>query len=243
MAQYSNDLSGSNPLTRDAGSVNDSTSMVSSPIVIGTQALQVSVGGGGVYIADFATVPNQTINTTAGTNLELLMLMRTPTNGIQISAAVASSGFSVAAYAFLEAGLTNSTLRLISDIEVSTTISGLAINEYFWFQIKKSAGSFTAKVWEYGSSEPGSPQLSRSIPSNFTAAFFGMTVSPGTAYMNWIGVGTAGDPAPRPVTLNLSARDSGVWKTVNNHYVRDGGVWKDAPYWVRDGGVWKKVYG
>jgi hypothetical protein len=65
----------------------------------------------------------------------------------------------------------------------------------------------------------------------------------GTCYLNWIGVGTAGDPAPRPGTLNLSARDSGVWKTVNNHYVRDGGVWKDAPYWVRDGGVWKKVYG
>ena len=243
MAQYYNDLSGSNPLTRDAGSVNDTLSMVSTPIVIGTQALSINVGGGGVYIGDFATVPNQTINSTAGTNLELLMLLRSPNNGIQISAAVASAGFSVAAYAFLEVGLTNSALRLTSDIEVNATISGLAINEYFWFQMRKAAGNFTAKVWEYGSSEPGSPQLSRPIPSSFTAAFFGVTVSPGVAYMNWISVGTAGDPAPRPGVRNLSARDGGVWKTVNNHYVRDGGVWKDAPYWVRDGGVWKKVYG
>ena len=243
MAQYSDDLSGSNPLTRDAGSVNDALSMVSTPIVVGTQALRVDVGGGGVYIGDFAAVPNQTINTTTGTNLELLMLLRSANNGIQISAAVASSGFGVAAYAFLEVGLVNSTLRLVSDIEVSTTISGLTVNEYFWFQISKAAGSFTAKIWEYGASEPGSPQLSRAIPSSFTAAFFGLTVSPGTAYLNWIGVGTAGDPAPRPGVRNLSARDSGVWKTVKNHYVRDGGVWKDAPHWVRDGGVWKKVYG
>lgn len=243
MAQYSDDLSGSNPLTRDASSVNDATSMVSSPIVIGTQALQVSVGGGGAYFGDFATVPNQTVNTTTGTNLELLLLLRSPINGLQFGAGIWNAAGTVAGYALLEVGLTNSTLKLTSDIEVSTTISGLAINEYFWLQLKKTAGNFTAKVWEYGSTEPGSAQLSRPIPSNYTAALFGLIMTPGTGYMNWIGVGTVGDPAPRPVTLNLSARDSGVWKTVNKHYVRDGGVWKDVPYWVRDGGVWKKVYG
>lgn len=46
------------------------------------------------------------------------------------------------------------------------------------------------------------------------------------------------------MTRNISAHSGGLWRTVDEVYVRDGGIWKPlGQATVRDSGVWKEIYG
>jgi hypothetical protein len=103
----------------------------------------------------------------------------------------------------------NNTVRFQSISNGSFTILGNAsldapaIGEVWHLLIQAlSDGTLRAKAWRNGESEPASWLLSLT-DSTFSSGVLGVEIQRfGTCYYFWIGVGTAGDSAPRPSSAN-----------------------------------------
>jgi hypothetical protein len=85
----------------------------------------------------------------------------------------------------------------------NATINAPAIGEVWHLLIQAlSDGTLRAKAWRNGESEPASWLLSLT-DSTFSSGVLGVEIQRfGTCYYFWIGVGTAGDSAPRPFSPN-----------------------------------------
>jgi len=245
MAQYVSDISGGNPLQNGGGG---SASLVSSPVVIGAQALKV-VTTGTPYGGDFSVVPNTNITSLAGSDFEILILARLASI-INATTYLAVSGGSTSLYAYVVRN--NSFIGLHNSVNEVTPSLGFSISdaEWYWLRLRKRTATVYAQCWKFGDVEPAGEAASIAFPGTFTASdwLWGASTTSGggsgTWYLNWISVGTAGDPAPRAKKTDLYVKDGGLWKPVQDLQVRDGGIWKPVQQQhVRDGGTWKKVYG
>jgi hypothetical protein len=85
----------------------------------------------------------------------------------------------------------------------NATLNAPAIGEVWHLLIQAlSDGTLRAKAWRNGESEPASWLLSLT-DSTFSSGVLGVEIQRfGTCYYFWIGVGTAGDGAPRPSGAN-----------------------------------------
>ena len=245
MAQYVSDISGGNPLTNSGGG---SASLVSSPVVIGAQSLAATINGT-AYVGDYAAVADASVTTAAGTDFEALTLTKLAaiTNAMIVFQVAGGSRFVTA-----NVVRGNSFIHLGTDVAEVNPSLGFSISdaEWYWLRLRKRAATLYAQCWKFGDPEPAGEAASIALSGTFTASSWLWGASntsgggSGTWYLNWISVGTAGDPAPRAKKTDLYVKDGGLWKPAQDLQVRDGGIWKPVQQQhVRDGGTWKKVYG
>lgn len=154
--------------------------------------------------------------------------------------------------------LRNETSETIVNLNVNgTAASGITgvdpEDQWVWMRFRKRGDKWHGQQWAYGTPEPASEAItadlfsasSKYLNDGWTVVIASRSFTPidMTAFIDFISVGTYGDPAPRGKLQEYYVKDGGVWKPVDTLYARDGGVWKEAEYHARDGGVWKKVYG
>lgn len=266
MAQYIYDWASGNTLRRNsASSSGDTVTTVSSPSLIGGQSIKIDLDDG-LYVAEIErdSIPDRyRVDGLASTDLEYLALVRSDDDSVQLMVYLSFDNDQVLLRTYLGGRTsTGDGDRTVVTLQVNETSqsgpSDVLYDEtdqlWTWLRLRKRTDTWYGQLWAYGTPEPAGEACSLPLGLGsssaylddgwwFVAASRSGGPASGIAYLDWLSMGTNGDPAPRDKLQDYYVKDGGLWKPVDTHYVRDGGVWKETEYHVRDGGVWKKVYG